>query len=136
MCSLFACALAVLAAGPAAGSTLAFLQLLLGPANAALPSRLLLRIFDPADELVAGQWRDVVPGIESRGVADQRLAQVTRKFVYHTTGHPLAAHAPHGSGSAPRRRRVDKNGASAGRDLNPRITALQAAPLGRSGTDA
>jgi hypothetical protein len=34
--------------------SLAFLQLLLGPPNAALSSALLLGILDPADELVAG----------------------------------------------------------------------------------
>jgi len=71
---LSAGALAVLAPWPAARPTLAFLKLLLGPANAAFPGRLLLGIFDPADELVAGQRRDVLPGNESRGVGDQRFA--------------------------------------------------------------
>src|SRR5205814_666418 len=65
-------ALAVLAPRPAAGPALAFLQLLLGPANAALSGHLLLGIRDPADELVAGQRRDVLPRIECRGVGDQR----------------------------------------------------------------
>src|SRR5205823_2810765 len=65
---LLACAVAVLAPRPAAGSALAFFQLLLGPPNAARPGGLLLGILDPADELVAGQWRDVVPGIEGRRV--------------------------------------------------------------------
>jgi len=51
---LSAGALAVLAPWPAAGPTLAFLQLLLGPANAAFSGHLLLGILDPADELVAG----------------------------------------------------------------------------------
>ena len=74
---LSAGALAVLAPWPAAGPTLAFLQLLLGPANAAFSGHLLLGILDPADELVAGQRRDVLPGIECRGVGDQRLAQVS-----------------------------------------------------------
>jgi hypothetical protein len=49
-----ACALAVLAPGPAAGPALAFLQLFLRSPNAALAGGLLLGIFDPADELVAG----------------------------------------------------------------------------------
>ena len=45
---------AVLAPRPAAGSALAFLELLLGAPNAALSGGLLLGSVDPADELVAG----------------------------------------------------------------------------------
>jgi len=89
---LSACALAVLAPWPTAGPTLAFLQLLLGPANAAFSGHVLLGILDPADELVAGQRSDVLPGIECRGVGDQRLAQVSWKLVHHPTGHSRAAH--------------------------------------------
>ena len=69
-------AVAVLAPRPAAGPALAILQLLLGPANAAVSGRLLLGILDPADELVARQGCDVLPNIECRGVGGQRLAQV------------------------------------------------------------
>src|SRR5438552_2209552 len=90
--SLSAGALAVPAPWPAAGPTLAFLQLLLGPADAALSGHLLLGILDPADELVAGQRRDVLPGIECRGVGGQRLSQVSWKLVTHPTAHSRAAH--------------------------------------------
>ncbi len=90
--ALCAGALAVLTPWPAAGSTLAVLQLLLGPANAACSCRRLLGILDPADELVAGQRCDVLPGIECRAVGDQRLAQVCGQLVDHTTRHWLAAH--------------------------------------------
>jgi hypothetical protein len=90
--SLLAGAFAVVASRPAAGSTLAFLKLLVGSANAAFSGHLLLGILDPADELVAGQRRDVLPGSERRRVGDKRLAQVLRKFVHHPTGHSLAAH--------------------------------------------
>jgi hypothetical protein len=83
----------VLAPWPAARPTLAFLKLLLGPENAAFPGLLLLGIFDPADELVAGQRRDVLPGIERRGVGDQRLAEVSWKLVHHPTGHLLTDHS-------------------------------------------
>ena len=69
-------AVAMIAPRPAAGPALAILQLLLGPANATFSGRLLLGILDPADELVARQGRDVLPGIECRGVGHQRLAQV------------------------------------------------------------
>src|SRR5581483_2114733 len=91
--TLSAGALAVLAPWPATGPTLAFPELLLGPANAALSGHLPLGILDPADELVAGQRRDVLPGIESRGVGDQRLAQVSWKPVHHPTGYARAAHS-------------------------------------------
>src|ERR1700682_6158591 len=92
--TLLAGTFAVLTTRPAAGPALAFLQLLPGPPNAALSGRLLLGVLDPADELVAGQGRDVLPGIECRGVGDQRLTQVRRQLMYHPTGHPLAAHRP------------------------------------------
>lgn len=50
--ALFAGALAMLAARPAARPALAFFELFLGPADAALPGGLLLGVIDPADELV------------------------------------------------------------------------------------
>jgi len=51
---LLARTFAVVAPRPAAGPTLALLELLLGSANAAFSGRRLLGILDPADELVAG----------------------------------------------------------------------------------
>lgn len=51
--SLAAGALAMAAAWPAAGPTLAFFQLLLGSANATLSGLLLLGIVNPADELIS-----------------------------------------------------------------------------------
>ena len=80
---LLAPALAVLAARPATGPALAFLQLFMGPADAAFSGRRLLGIVDPADELVAGQRRDVLPGSECRGVGDQRLTQVCGQLMHH-----------------------------------------------------
>lgn len=85
-------AFAVFAAGPAARPALAFLELLAGPTDAALPRLLLLGVFDPADELVAGQRRDVVPGGQDRGVGEQRLPQISGKLVHHPTGYLRAAH--------------------------------------------
>ncbi|MFY9763638.1 MAG: hypothetical protein WAK42_01300, partial [Mycobacterium sp.] len=49
--ALFAGALAMLAPRPAARPALAFVELLLGPADVALPGGLLLGVIDPADEL-------------------------------------------------------------------------------------
>jgi len=85
-------ALAVLAPGPAAGSALAFLQLFLSPPDAPLSGRLAFGILDPADELVARQRRDVLPGSECRGTGDECLAKVHGQFMHHSTGHSLAAH--------------------------------------------
>ena len=49
-------------------------------------------ILDPADELVAGQRCDVLPGIERRGLGDQRFPEVRWKLVHHPTGHSRGAH--------------------------------------------
>src|ERR1700689_2654207 len=92
MRQLSAVALAVAAPRPAAGPALTFLQFLLGPANAAFPGHLLLGILDPADELVAGQRRDVGPGVERRRVGDQCLAQIRGKLVHYPAGHSFTAH--------------------------------------------
>src|SRR5271165_1261692 len=95
--ALLAGALAMLAARPAARSPHAFLKLLLGPANSALPSHLLLGVLNPADEFVTRQRRDVPPGSERLGVGDQRRAQICRQLVHHPTGHSLAAPSRQGS---------------------------------------
>jgi hypothetical protein len=86
-------ALAMLAAGPAARPALTLLELLLRSTDAPGSGRVLLGILDPADELVASEWRDVPPEVECRGVGDQRLAQVCRKAVDDPTGHTGVAHA-------------------------------------------
>jgi tetratricopeptide (TPR) repeat protein len=82
----------VCAPGPAAGPSHAILQLFLGPANSALARLLLLGILDPANELVAGQGRDVLPGDECRLVADQRRAQVSRQLVHDPAGDSWTGH--------------------------------------------
>ena len=79
--------LAVRAPRPAARSPLPFLELLLGAADASLSGRLPLGILDPADELVAGERRDVLPCVEGGGIGDQRHAQVAREVVNHPTGN-------------------------------------------------
>src|SRR3954447_15641171 len=85
-------ALAVLAPRPAAGPALPFLELLLGPADAALSRLLLLRVLDPADELVTGQRSDVVPRVERDAVGRQRVTQIRWELVHHATWHSRAAH--------------------------------------------
>ena len=96
-------ALPVAAARPAARPTLTFLQLLLGPANAALSGHVLLGILHPADELVAGKGRDVPPSVEGRWVGGQRRPQVRREFVDHPARNPLALHGSRLPGSEPGR---------------------------------
>jgi len=49
----------------------------LGAPYATFSGHLLLGVLDPADELISGQWRDVPPGQQRDGIADQRLAQVS-----------------------------------------------------------
>ena len=90
---LTAGALPMLASGPAARPTLSFFELFHGPADATFPGRPLLRIFHPADEFVAGQGCDVIPGIKSDGVGDQRRAQVPWKLVHDSAGHSGAGHS-------------------------------------------
>jgi hypothetical protein len=85
-------ALTMLAPRPAARSTLALLQFLLGAANASFARLLLLRILDPADELIAREGRDVLPRGQRRVVADQRRAQIGWQLVHDTTRHSRAVH--------------------------------------------
>ena len=68
---LSAGAFSVRAARPAARTPLTLFQFLLGTTNATRPGHLLLGVFYPADELVACEGGDVLPGIESRGIRHQ-----------------------------------------------------------------
>jgi len=94
---LLARSLAMFATGPAAGSTLALFEFFIGSSNSTLAGGLLLGVFDPADELVAGEHGDVVPGCERCGVRSQRLAEVGRKWVHDTTRNVGVAHIFHGN---------------------------------------
>jgi catechol 2,3-dioxygenase-like lactoylglutathione lyase family enzyme len=90
--ALRACAVTVLAPGPTARPALSFLQLLLRSPNPPYSGGLLLCILDPADELVPGQRRDVLPGVERCRIREQRLTEVLGQFMHHPTGKALAAH--------------------------------------------
>lgn len=83
---LSAGALAVLAPRPAAGPTAAVLELLLRPTNASVSSLALLGVLDPANELVAGKRRDVVPGGERR--RRWRPAPCASRREAHAPPHP------------------------------------------------
>lgn len=82
----------VAASRPAAGAPHPLLQLFLGATDAALACLDLLCVFYPADELIAGQGGDVLPSIERHLIADQRSAQVDRKFVNHSSRNSLTSH--------------------------------------------
>ena len=69
-------ALAVLAPRPATGAALARFQLFLSPANTTLTSLRLFRIFDPTNELVASERRDVQPRGECCAVCEQGSLEV------------------------------------------------------------
>jgi len=69
-------AFAMTAPGPAARAPHAVLELFLSPAYPPLSRRGLLRVLDPADELVASERCDVVPSLESDRVGEERGAQV------------------------------------------------------------
>ena len=91
-------AFTVLAAGPAAGSTLAFFEFFLGATDTTFSSRELFGILDPADEFVASQGRDVIPRRQRTGIGRQCPSQVRGQFVYDAAGHPWTAHGPTLSG--------------------------------------
>ena len=86
-------ALTMLAAWPAARAALTFLELLLGSPNATLPGGDLLGVFNPADELIACQRRDVVPRRKRGVVGGKCHAQVGWKVVHHSTRDAPTSHA-------------------------------------------
>ena len=92
--ALRARALSVLTSRPTARSSHSLFQLLLSPADPAFTRGRLFRVDDPADELVAGQGRDVLPGVERWRVGDQRSTQIDREVVHHATGNSRTAHDP------------------------------------------
>jgi hypothetical protein len=63
--ALFAVALAVATPRPTTRSTLAFFELLSSSTNATFSRLHQLGVFDPANELVASQRCDVLPGVKS-----------------------------------------------------------------------
>ena len=64
----------------------ALFQLLPGATDAALAGGLLLGVLDPADELVARQRCDVVPGFERRAARHERVPQVRGKRMNDAAG--------------------------------------------------
>jgi len=82
----------VFAAGPTARPALTFFELLLGAADAALARLVLLRIFDPTDELVACDGRDVHPRGERWRIPDEGLAEIGGELVDDASGDALCGH--------------------------------------------
>lgn len=67
-------AFAMLTARPATGAPLTFFKLFFGASNATGASGFLLRVFDPANELVSSERRNVVPRLQCRRVRAQDVA--------------------------------------------------------------
>src|SRR6478735_5034455 len=81
------------AAWPATRPALALRQVFAAPADALAARLRLLRGFDPADPLVAGQRRNVVPGRQRFGLKLQRLLQVIGKRMDDATSDlPFVSH--------------------------------------------
>jgi len=72
----------MLAARPTARPSLTLFEFLSGPSHATLSRRRLLRILDPADELVTGEWRDVVPRFERNPTRRKLRLKVLGKFMH------------------------------------------------------
>jgi hypothetical protein len=66
----------MLAARPTARPTHSFFELFERATNATLAGRGLLRVLDPADELVARERGDVLPRVERGRVADEGFAKI------------------------------------------------------------
>jgi hypothetical protein len=64
----------VITTGPTTRATLTLFQLFLRTANSSLARNFLLGIVNPANELIASQWRNVDPGFECGRVRDERTS--------------------------------------------------------------
>jgi hypothetical protein len=78
------CAISVGASRPAAWAPHALLELLASPSDSTLSSGIFLCIFNPADELVTSERRDVAPGLEGCNIGDQLETEVSWKLVNDT----------------------------------------------------
>lgn len=73
---------AVNATDPAAGSALAFLQLLAGSRDAGQSGLGLFGIVDPANEFIAAKRREVLPQLKNSRVVLQRSLQISLRLVH------------------------------------------------------
>ena len=90
--NLMAVTLAVFAARPATRSTLTFVKFLNRSANTTSPCRRLLGVFNPTDELIASEARDVAPRLKCGWMLQQGRAQVLRQLMHRTTLDPRRTH--------------------------------------------
>lgn len=92
--SRLAGALAVGAAGPAAGAAFAGGEVFPGAGDATLSGCLSLGIFNPADPFVAGQRGDVFPLHQHGAVRLEGLAKVVGQWVDYAAADGLIFHDP------------------------------------------
>jgi len=84
---------AVRAARPTTGPALPVPQILATPVDALAPGLRFLGGLDPADPLVAGERRDVVPSRQRLWVSQERIPEVVRKAMDNAAGNfPLIGH--------------------------------------------
>lgn len=77
---------------PTAWATLALFELGNGPLNMIISRGLGFNCGCPANPFVARQWRNVVPGGQSRGLGYQGFSQICREFVCRTFGNFYFSH--------------------------------------------
>ena len=80
---------AMFASGPATGPALAVAQAFATPEDALLPGLALLGRFDPANPFVAGQRRNVFPGLQRFRISLQRAFQILGKIMDDAAGSVL-----------------------------------------------
>jgi hypothetical protein len=83
----------MLAAGPATGSALAFLELRAGPFDVVAARLRPLHRLDPADPFVAREWSNVFPLAERGFVRNEDLSKVRRKLVNDAGADGQSSHA-------------------------------------------
>lgn len=81
------------AAGPAAGTSDSFGQFRTSSLDATFSSLDKFGAFNPADPLVARERRDVVPGVESRRISRERLAQIGWQGVNRAARYVRVVHS-------------------------------------------
>jgi len=79
-------------ARPAARPPHPFIELRAHPFHMLPPCLVFLDGDGPADPLVARKWRYVFPGRQRLRVSRQRLSQISRKVVYHSSGDSTSCH--------------------------------------------
>jgi hypothetical protein len=108
---------------------LALLQLFASSAYATFSGHCPFGVLNPTYELVSSKGCDVHPGVERRGVGNQRVAQIPREFVDDTSRDSLAAHEARVAGELENAiARHDRSGAHGHQLDNERVCSRSGNP--------